>query len=57
MVSTITVCYFHPLRPAIEECQECRKKICKYCVYRDGEKVYCPDCYIILKRRQRNKIL
>jgi len=57
MVATITVCYFHPLRPAVEECQECGKKICKYCVYRDNEKVYCPDCYTILKRKQRKKIL
>ena len=54
MSQTIDVCYFHPLRPAIELCDSCQKLLCKYCVCRDDDEVLCPDCKQ-LKIGERNK--
>lgn len=38
------VCFYHRLRPAAENCEDCEIAICKYCVFRTGDYVYCPDC-------------
>lgn len=37
-------CYLHPSRPAIRDCRDCGKPMCRQCVLESGDPLLCPQC-------------
>lgn len=49
-------CYYHPRRPAVSQCQDCGKGLCRRCASR-YQKPICPECNNQRRKKERKTYL